>query len=318
MAEETKVKKTIQKKTLDENSFILLAMAMIGIVVVFVFHYLPMFGVILAFKDGDYELNILNALLKSPFNGFDNFTEFLKHPAFLDVLLNTLGLNLLMLLINFPIPIVFALLLNEVKNKVGKTSVLIICNLNHFLSWGCFGGIINALTDGVTGIMNPVLYSLGIGSYSNPINLQSADYFWGTMIISSILKGTGWGSIIYLAAITSIDPSLYESAELDGAGRWGKMWHISLPCIMPTVTVFLLLNISGLLNNSFDQFYVFQNPLNLDRSEVLATYIYKQGIVERRYSYTAALNLLNSVVSIVLLFTSNKISSKATGRGLWT
>jgi putative aldouronate transport system permease protein len=178
-------------------------------------------------------------------------------------------------------------------------------------------GIIIALCDMTTGIMNPLLYLFGIGSRENPINLLTADYFWPLIIIAGLLKGVGWGSVIYLASMTSIDPTLYEAADIDGAGRFRKMFSITIPLIAPTITIYLLLQVSGLLNNSFEQFYVMQNAANLSRSEVLATYIFKTGIIQRRYSYTAALGLFESISGFVLLLTSNFIAKKVGGRGLY-
>lgn len=306
-----------KKKKWNKNDYTLFIIACLGLAFLFVFCYIPMFGVALAFKDGNNKLNVLNALFLTDWVGFANFIEFFQDQKFFDVLANTLGLNLLRLIICFPLPILFALLLNEVKHKRFKKTVQSVSIFPHFLSWVVFGGIIIALSDMTTGVINPVLYALGIGSRDNPINLQTADYFWATIIISEIIKGVGWGSIIYLAAITNIDPSLYEVAYLDGASRFQKARFITVPMIAPTITVYLLLTISGLLNNSFEQFYILQNAANLTRSEVLATFIYKTGIIQRKYSYTAAIGLFESAISVILLLVSNKISQKLSGRGLF-
>lgn len=298
------------------NDYILFGMAAAGLLFLLVFAYLPMFGILLAFKAGDYQLNIMDAILTAPWNGLDNFKAFLIDPNFVNVLLNTLVLNILMLLISFPMPILFALFLNEMRFKKYKTTVQTLCNLPHFISWVVFGGIILGMTNPVTGIFNPLLKVLGVKNV-DAVNLQSAGYFWATIIIAQIIKGTGWGAIVYMAAISGLDAQLYEAAEIDGANRWVKMAKITLPSIAPTITVYLLLAISGILNNNFEQFYSFQNVLNLSRSEVLATYVYKVGLANRRYSYTAALGLFKSLIAIVLLLGSNAISKKTTGRGLW-
>ena len=296
----------------------LFAIACLGIAFLAVFSYTPMFGVVLAFKDGNEVLNVFRAIFMSDWVGFDNFKEFILDPKFVDVILNTLGLNLIMLCINFPAPILFAILLNEVQHSKYKKTIQTISTFPHFVSWVIFGGIVISLTDMTTGIFNPILYALGIGSPNDPINLQTAEYFWATMIITSLIKGVGWGSIIYLAAIAGISPELYEAATIDGANRGQQAWHITLPLIAPTITVFLLLNVSNLLSNSFDQFYVFQNSANLKRSEVLATYIYKTGIIQRQYSYTSALGLFESLVSVVLLVISNILSKRVSGRGIFS
>lgn len=308
--------KKIRKKWTSRD-ITLLVMAGLSVVFLLIFAYAPMFGVLLAFKDGDYKLNLLGAITDAPWCGFDNFKAFLLDPNFVDAIVNTICLNLIMLVINFPAPILFALLINEVRSAHYKKTVQTITNFPHFISWVIFGGLVIALTDMSTGIFNPILNALGLSSEENPVNLQGAEYFWATVIITSLIKGVGWGSIVYIAAISGLDADMYEAAELDGANRLQKAIYITLPGIAPTITVFLLLSISGMLSNSFDQFYILQNSLNLSRSEVLTTYIYKTGLSQRRYSYASALGLFNSVVSVVLLILSNFISKRATGRGIF-
>ena len=276
-----------------------------------------MFGIVLAFKDADRSLNILEAMSDSPWCGLDNFKAFLLDNSFVDVLINTIGLNLLMLLINFPMPILFALMLNEVRSVRFKRAIQTITNFPHFISWAIFGGIILSLTDMTTGVITPVLEAFGLSDPQNTVNLNLAQYFWAEMIIASLIKSVGWGSIIYMAAIAGISQELYEAADIDGAGRAAKMFRITLPMLMPTVTVFLLLQISKLLGNSYEQFIIFQNDLNIEKSEVLITYSYKMGLGNRRYSYATAMTLFESVISVLLLVGSNFISKKLTGRGIY-
>jgi len=289
--------------------------AMLGLAFLIVFSYVPMAGTILAFKDGDYELSIMDALLNSDFT-LDNFKYLFDDDSFPKVLINTISLNALSLLFTFPAPIIFALLLNSVSKRF-RNKIQIATNLPHFISWTVFGGIILALTNMSTGLVNPILEFLGLSNPEDPINLQRADYFWGTMIVSSIIKNFGWNSIIYLAAMSAISPELYEAATLDGANRFQKVWYITLPLIASTITITLLMSIGHLLGNSFEQFYVFQNGVNLSKSEVLSTYIFKEGISNGRYSYAAAISLFDSVVSFILLEVANFISKKTTGRGLY-
>ncbi len=291
-------------------------MASFSIIFLAVFSYAPLFGLSLAFKDGDYKLNLLKAITETPWVGLNNFTAFLQDPNFFDAMMNTIVLNLIMLLINFPAPILFALLINEVRHDKYKNVVQTVANFPHFISWVIFGGMIIAMTDMTTGIINPILNALGLSSADNPVNIQGESYAWATVIISSLIKGVGWGSIVYVAAISGIDGNMYEAAELDGANRFQKVIYITLPGIAPTITVFALLSVSNLLKNSFDQFYVLQNSLNISKMEVLATYVYKTGLTQRRYSYASALGLFNSVVSVILLVVSNTISKKLTGRGV--
>jgi len=306
-----------KRKVWHSNDWLLFGIAMLGVIFLFIFKYIPMFGIVLAFKNGDNQLNVLRAIFKSDFIGVDNFIAFFNDQKFYDVLANTLGLNLIRLVIGFPLPIIFALLLNEVKHKKFKKVIQSISIFPHFLSWVVFGGLIISLCDMTTGIFNPILEAFGLSSEENPVNLLTADYFWGLVIISGIVKGVGWGSIIYLAAITNIDPTLYEAAEIDGASRFQKMIYVTVPLISSTITIYLLLQISGLLNNSFEQFWMLRNSANISRSEVLSTYVYTTGIVERKYSYTTAINLFDSLCGFILLMASNLISKKMTGRGLY-
>ena len=304
------------KRKWNSRDITLFAMASLSVVFLAVFSYAPLFGLTLAFKEGDYQLNLLNAITNTDWAGFANFTAFLQDPNFRDAITNTIVLNLIMLLINFPAPIIFALLINEVKHLKYKKTVQTLSNFPHFISWVIFGGMVIAMTDMTTGILNPILNALGLSSPDNPVNLQSAEYAWATVIITSLIKGVGWGSIVYIAAISGIDGNLYEAAELDGANRFQKAIYITIPSIAPTITVFALLSISNLLKNSFDQFYILQNSLNISKMEVLSTYVYKTGLSQRRYSYASALGLFNSVISIFLLIISNWISKKLTGRGV--
>lgn len=300
------------KKHITHNQVQLLIMATLGVLFLLVFSYSAMFGLILAFTKGDYKIKISEAVSAS-FVGLENFKAFFNDMDFIDVLWNTLGLNLFSLLINFPLPIIFALLLNEVRHKYFKKCVQLVTSFPHFISWMIFGNIVLYLINMDTGIVNPILSLFGKGD----VNLARAEYFWTTIIVASAIKGTGWGSIIYLTAITSIEQSLYEAAEIDGANRGQQTLYITLPGILPTITIYFLLNVSGLLGNNFEQFYSMQNTINLEKSEVLATFVYKKGLNLRRYSYATAVGFFESIVSVILLLISNFISKKLSGRGLF-
>lgn len=302
-----------KKKKWNKSSISLFIMAMLGIVFVAIFCYAPMYGIILAFKDGDGYLNISKAISDADWFGFNNFKIFLTDPDFIDVIKNTIGLNLLQLLINFPAPIIFAILLSEMHNKKIKKAIQTVTYFPYFLSWVVFGGIILFLLNS-DGVVNTVLTKLGF--IEDPINFGEAQYFWGTIIITSLLKGLGWGAIIYIAAIAGIDPQLYEAARMDGATRWHRIIHITIPSIAPTIVLFFILSLSGLLNNGFDHIWVFQNQVNLATSEVLDTFIYKNGIILGQYSYSTAVGLFKSVVSIFLLIVGNTICKKVTGNGV--
>jgi len=288
----------------------------LGVVFLVVFNYLPMFGIVVAFKDMDRVLNITKALVEKPFVGFDNFTAFLNDKEFINIMMNTLGMNFLQLIIGFPAPIIFALLLNEVIHSKFKKIVQTITYMPYFLSWVVFGGIVIGMLSSDGGLINTILINLKIIDSAIPFT-SKPEYFWGIVIISGIIKGIGWGTVIYLAAITSVDQEQYEAAVIDGANRFQKMWYVTLPNISGTIIVFLLLNISNLLSSNFDQIYIFQNSLNYARSEVIDTYVYKIGIAQMRYSFTTAVGLFRSVIAITLLSLSNMISKKYLGRGLY-
>ncbi len=291
----------------------LFLMAMLGIVFVLIFSYAPMFGIVLAFKDADGYLSITKALTEAPWCGLDNFKNFLTDPDFKHVMWNTLGLNLLQLLINFPAPIIFAIMLSEVRSKKFRKFIQTITYFPYFLSWIVFGGIILVLLD-TSGVINTALKQMKLIAES--INFGEAQYFWATIIITSIIKGLGWGAIIYIAAIAGIDPQLYEAARMDGANRWHRIFHITIPSIAPTIILFFILSLSGILNNGFDHIWTFQNQINLESSEVLDTFIYKYGIVQQQYSYTTAVGVFKSVIAIILLVVGNKVCKKITGNGV--
>lgn len=291
-------------------------MAMLGVVFLIVFNYLPMFGIVIAFKDMDYVLNINRALKGADFTGLESFQAFLNDRDFKNIMINTLGLNVLQLVITFPVPVVFAIMLNELRSKRLRKSVQTITYFPYFISWVVFGGILIGMLSPEGGVVNELLMSLRM--IREPISfVSSPKYFWGIVIISSLIKGLGWGAIIYIAAIAGIDEALYDAARIDGANRFQKAVYVTVPCIAGTIVVMLLLQVSGLLSSNFDQIFVLQNPLNLSRSEVLDTYIYKIGIAQRRYSFTTAVGLFKSIISMVLLAGGNLISRKLLGRGLY-
>lgn len=302
-----------KQKRWTRSNIELLLMVSLGIIFILIFAYLPMFGIILAFKDGDYQLDILEAMFNTEWVGFDNFKEFFEDPDFAHVMLNTLGLNTLQLCINFPAPIIFAILLSELPMKRIKKAIQTITYFPYFLSWITYGGIILALLNS-DGIINQILLSTGL--VKDAVQFGESQYFWPTIIITSLLKGLGWGSIIYIAAISGIDPQLYEAGKMDGANRWHRIVHITIPSIAPTIVLFFILSLSGILNNGFDHIWVFQNAINTSTSEVLDTFVYKYGVVSQRYSYSTAVGLFKSVVSIILLGFGNVVCKKITGNGV--
>lgn len=282
-----------------------------GIIWMIVFNYIPMYGIIIAFKN----YTIVDTISSAPWVGFDNFREFLTDSNFFGVMKNTLGISILKLIIGFPLPIMFAIMLNELYHAKFKKYVQTISYLPHFFSWVVLGGImISWLSD--TGMINKVL--MGMGILNEPVVfLAKKEYFWTISIVSEIWKELGWNAIIYLAAIAGIDPVLYEAAKIDGAGKLAQIWHITLPSIKGTVTILFILSVSSILNTNFEQMLILQNPLNLSASEVIDTFVYKMGLQSMRFSYATAVGLFKSIIAFILLLSANFVSKKFNDKTLF-
>ncbi len=304
-----------KKIVLSKNEIERQTMVWLGLIFITIFCYVPMFGIILAFKD-DNSIDIMKIIFQSEWVGFDNFNLFLKDSEFRNVMLNTIGLNSLMLLINFPAPIIFAVLISELKIPLFKRTVQTISYLPHFLSWVVFGGMVLTLINTDTGVINDVLLNAKI--IDKPIEIAgNPNAFWGLIIITSLIKGVGWGSIIYLAAISGVSKDLYEAAEIDGANRFQRILNVTIPGIAPSIVTFLLLSTSGILNNSVEHILVFQNADNISKSQVIDTMVIAYGLEHGMYAYATAIGLFKSVIACLLLLGSNFLSKKLTGRGLY-
>lgn len=314
----TTVSRPVKRKKTNWRRFNwqIFLMAMAGVVFLAIFAYIPMIGIAMAFKNLDYSMNVMKDLMTKPWVGFENFVKFIRDAQFKTVMLNTLSLGVLELVITFPIPIFFALMLNELRSEKFKRVIQTTTYFPYFISWVVYGGIVSALLTSDGGLINNAMMDAHL--ISRPINfLSESQYFYAIVIISSAIKGTGWGSVVYVAAIAGVDQAIYEAARIDGANRWQTAFKVTLPSIAPTVTVLLLLAISGILGSGFDRIYMLQNPLNLVRSEVLDTFVYKMGISSRRFSYTTAIGLFRSVLAVLLLGGGNLLSKKLTGNGLF-
>lgn len=275
-----------------------------------IFAYYPMYGVLLAFKDFKYNLGILG----SPWVGFKFFKAFLSDSNFFEVIRNTLSISVLKLICGFPAPIILALMLNEVIHSKFKRIVQTVSYLPHFVSWVVVATLLQKILSPNAGIINDIRMSFG----KEPIFFMGdPNLFYPLIILSDIWKGVGWGSIIYLAALTNIDPTLYEAAEIDGAGRWSMIFRITLPCLTPTIGILLIMSLSGLLNAGFDQIYLLQTPSTLRVSEVLDTYVLKKGIRQGEFAYATAIGLFKSLISMMLIVTVNNISRRLTEISLW-
>lgn len=286
------------------------AMALPGVIWMIIFNFIPMYFIVIAFQ----RYNVARGVLRSRWVGFDNFLEFFMDERFWLVIRNTFGLNGLRLLVSFPLAILFAILLNEVAQIRFKRIVQTITYLPHFLSWIILGGIMYEwLSD--TGFLTELLLSLGV--LRERMNLIAAkELFWPILIVSEVWKELGWNAIIYIAAIATIDPSLYEAATIDGAGRLGKILHVTLPSIRGTIAILLTLAIGNMLSSNFEQLFVFHRSVLYDVVDVIDIYAYRVGIENGRLSYATAIGLFRSVFALGLLLTANSVSKRLTESSL--
>lgn len=299
-------------KRLKEERY-LQGMALCGVIWMLVFNYAPMYGIIIAFKknyritESLFSFKFLQSTWANLF-GFQHFVAFVQDTEFVNILTNTLGISVLKLCISFPLPIVFALLLNELRNQKLKRVVQTVSYLPHFLSWVVLGGILSTwLSD--TGFINDLLKLCGVVDEGVTF-LAYPQYFWGIVVLSDVWKEMGWSAILYLAAIAGIDQELYEAARIDGAGRLRQMTAITLPSIKGTITILFILSVGGLLNSNFDQIFVLWNPLNAPRSNVIDIYTYNVAMKSMRFSYAAAIGLFKSVFAFILLYIANNVTKK--------
>jgi putative aldouronate transport system permease protein len=286
-----------------------------AVIFIIVFNVIPLFGLLIAFKNYRPASGIMG-LFTSPWSGLRNFRIIFRNYDFLPMLTNTLGINLLGNFIGIPVTLFFSLFLNEIKKVWFKSFVQTVTYMPHFISWVVYGGLFITLLSTEGGFVNTILMRLGMISTPIPF-MANPKYFWGITVITGLLKELGWGAILYLAAIAGVDQELYESAMIDGAGRFRKMYHITIPCIKPTLMIMIIFAVSGILNNNFTQIYVFQNSLNISKSQVLDTYIYQIGLQQLQFGTATAVGLVKSILAILLLTSANWISRKLTDAGLF-
>ncbi len=281
-----------------------------GILFFLLFKYVPLLGSVIAFQN----YNLFAGFKGSPWVGLAHFKRMFSHYDFIRILGNTLLLGIYDLVFAFSAPIVLALLLNEVRLALYKKIVQTIIYAPHFLSWVIVSGIFVGILSPSSGVINAIIGWFGF----EPIYFLGEDSYIRTILVSSGLwRDVGWGTIIYLAALAGINPDLYEAAEMDGASRWRQTLAITLPALLPVITILFLLKIGDFLDYGFERVFVFQNPLNLQNSEILDTYIYKAGLNQMQYSYATAIGLFKSVVGLTLLSIANFVSKKATGESLY-
>lgn len=274
-----------------------------------IFKYVPMFGAIMAFKN----YNFADGIFGSSWNGIENFRVLFSNPQTINIIRNTFVLSVLNIIVGFPVPIVLAILLNEVRKQWFKKWIQTLVYLPHFFSWVIVGGIVVTLFAEQTGIVNVAMEWMTGSTFSFLYN----DASWIAIFLGSgIWKEAGFSTIIFLAAITNIDPSLYEASSIDGANKWRQMVHVTLPGMAPTIILILILQMGNVMSVGFDPVYVLQNSGVYSVSEVISTYIYKVGIQGGQFSLTSAMGLFESVVGFILVFSTNLVARKF-GRGLW-
>ncbi|MCU6707526.1 ABC transporter permease subunit [Paenibacillus sp. J5C_2022] len=290
--------------------WILYVLALPGILFFLVFRYIPLLGSAIAFQ----HFSIFKGITGSPWAGFDQFRRMFAFTDFLLILKNTLLISAYDLIFAFPVPIILAILLNELRLVMLKRFIQTALYLPHFLSWIVVGGMIIGLLSPSTGLVNELISLFG----AEPVYFLGEPAFIRSIIIGSgIWKESGWGMIVYLAAIAGIHPDLYESSQIDGAGCVRQAFSITIPSIMPTIVILFLLHVGNFLDYGFERVYIFLNPLNKGNAEIIDTYMYTAGLVGQQYSYTTAIGLFKSVVGLALLMIGNTLSKKATGSGLY-
>ncbi len=289
----------------------LYAFLVIPIVYYVIFRYIPMFGNIIAFR----KYRAGSSIFGDEWSGLKYFKQFMADQSFWRAFKNTLFLNVSYLLIRFPATLIFALLLNEIRCLPWKKFVQTVSYLPHFISMVIVAGMVKELLS-TNGPINSLLAAMG----KDTIPFISIPECFPTIFVGSgIWQGLGWGTILYLAAIAGISPSLYEAATVDGANRFKRVWHITLPCILPTITTLLILDIGGLVGSggAFEKVFLLYNPMTYETSDIVSTYVYRMGVGSGNYSYATAVGLFEGIINLALLMTANIISRKTTESGLW-
>ena len=275
-----------------------------------VFMYGPMYGLQIAFKDFVPSLGISG----SKWVGFKHFISFFKSEYFVRVISNTLGISLYSIIVGFPVPIILALLMNEVGNKYFQKSVQTIAYLPHFISAVVVVSIINALLSPTSGLLNQVIVFFG----GDPIHFMAEPkYFKTVFVLSDIWQSAGYNSIVYLAALTSIDPSMYEAATVDGASKWDKLIRITLPSLLPTIMIMLILRMGAVFSVGYEKIMLMYNEATYETADVISTYLYRRAFKSGDYSFSAAVGLFNSIVNFTVIQIFNKISAKISEVSLW-
>ncbi|GBF72451.1 protein lplB [Paenibacillus sp. 598K] len=275
----------------------------------FLFSYVPIHGLLIAFKD----YNVFDGVWGSSWVGLDVFRDIMSDDYFWQTAGNTVMISMYKIVFGFPLPIILALMLNEMLHLRTKRVIQTIIYLPHFISWVIIGGLVIAFLSPSTGVINHLIALFG----GEPIYFMlEQSYFRSIVVLSDIWKNVGWGTIIYIAAIASVNPELYEAAVMDGAGKGRQAWHITLPGIRSIVVMMFILAISGILNAGFDQIFVLYNPLVMDVGDIIDTYVYRTGLQNAKYSYATAIGLFKSVIGFALILLADRLAKQFGERGI--
>ena len=282
-----------------------------ALLMVLLFCYGPMYGLQLAFKN----YRVLDGIAGSPWVGLKHFQRFFNSHSFAQVIGNTLRISLFAILFGFPPPIIFALLFNELRHRHFQKVVQTVTYIPHFISMTVLVAMLFTFCNQTTGIVN-ILLGKFFGIAPIPL-MQSDKWFVFMFILSGIWQDMGYGSILYIATLSTVDPGLHEAAIIDGANRGQRIWHINLPCLMPTIVIMLIMRTGSVITVGFEKVYLMQNTMNISVSEVLSTYVYKLGLVNSRYDFSTAVNLFTSVVNCVMLVLVNWFAGRVSENSLW-
>ena len=294
-----------------KKSYMLYIFLLPAVIMVAIFCYAPMYGVLMAFQNYSPSKGILG----SPWVGFEWFERFFNMPRFWQILGNTLTLSVYSLIVGFPIPIILAVLINSVESNRFRRVTQTVTYMPHFISTVVLVGMITVFLSPRSGFLNHMLEMFGAAE--DTYYMGVAEYFPHIYVWSGVWQDMGWNSIIYLAALTGVDQALHEAAQVDGATKLQRIWHIDLPAIIPTMVILLILNVGSIMSVGYEKVFLMQNDLNIMSSEVISTYVYKIGLTQQQFSYSAAIGLFNNVINFILLITVNKISAKLSGSSLW-
>lgn len=283
------------------------AMMAPGLIFFFIWHYVPIWEAKMAFEQ-------VRIIPPNIWVGLKNFQQLFASPLFYQVLANTLIISGMKILFVFPVPIIVALLLNEIRSGKLRGTIQSAIYLPHFLSWVVIAGVFIALLSPTDGAVNQVQQSMGFGTTSYLTNTGTIRW---VLVVSEIWRSAGWDSLLYLAAIFAIDPQLYEAAEMDGANRWQKIWHVTIPGIVPTIATLFILNMGMFLSADLNQVINFQNDVNASTIDIIDTYVYRMGLSTGEYALATAAGLFKAVIGMILVVTSHLVSKRLTGKGVW-